>query len=271
MNIPVRWELDSEVCDAYEVVGRGSSELHGHHHFLLTFITRGRGVQALNGEDVPFSENYVFLLSPADFHKNTVGEGESFDYFGVKFRYSLFDSIVSHLGSVTFPAYARVSNKCAQRLRQLFPILVEECSATVPKKGRDMLVRALLTEIFILVFRELPASEPNGRGEVANRALAFIYSNFNSPITVSAAARHLGYSENYFNTVFREQLGKPFSRYLCDLRLEYAKNLLVTSDMSETEIALELGFSSLSHFSRIFTKKFGICAKDYRAENKLKK
>ena len=55
MSIPIRWQLQNEVCEAYEVKNQVSSSLHGHYYFLITLITRGEGVQTLNGEEIPFS------------------------------------------------------------------------------------------------------------------------------------------------------------------------------------------------------------------------
>ncbi|HEV7230428.1 MAG TPA: helix-turn-helix transcriptional regulator, partial [Bacteroidia bacterium] len=46
--------------------------------------------------------------------------------------------------------------------------------------------------------------------------------------------------------------------YLSDVRLELAKNDLLDKRKSATEIAFELGYSSLQHFSSAFKKKFGI-------------
>lgn len=270
MSIPVRWELDGAVCEAYEVKERRDSRVHGHHHFLLTLITRGRGVQTLNGKEIPFAENEVFILSPADFHKNTVRDDKGFDYFGVKFHYSFVHSVLSEFSDVEFPIHLRPSRRCVEKLRAIFPMLIEESSQNNESRGREELLRAALTQMLVLILRELPSTRKKEPNEFYSRSLGFLYSNFRSPVTVAEAAAYSGYSENYFNTMFREHFGKPFLAYVRDLRLEYSKNLLISSEMSETEIALESGFSSLAHFSRSFSKKYGICAKDFRAEKCLK-
>ena len=267
MSIPVRYELDDSVCEAYEVKGRGSSCVHGHHHFLLTLITRGEGVQTLNGKEIPFAENDVFILSPADFHQNTVKGDGGFDYYGVKFHYHLVHSVLAEFSDVEFPIYARPSRRCAEKLRAIFPMLIEESAQNTEERGREELLRSALTQMLVLILRELPSTRKKETNEFYSRSLGFLYSNFRSPITVAEAAAYSGYSENYFNTMFREHFGKPFLAYVRDLRLEYSKNLLISSEMSETEIALESGFSSLAHFSRSFSKKYGICAKSYREEN----
>ena len=271
MNIPVRYELDDSACEAYEVTRGKSTRVHGHHHFLLTFITNGEGVQTLNGKDIAFAENDIFLLSPADFHKNTVNDEVGFGYYGVKFHYHLAHSVLAEFSDVEFPIYLRPSRRTAEKLRAIFPMLVEESAQATDTRGREELLRSALTQMLVLILRELPSARKKETNEFSSRALGFLYSNFRSQITVSEAAAYSGYSENYFNTIFRQHFGKPFLAYVRDMRLEYAKNLLISSEMSETEIALESGFSSLSHFSRSFTDKYGVCAKSFRDEKQHKK
>ena len=73
MSMPVRWQMQDlidehkksgriadktteqqpPICDACKVIGRGSSVLHGHQHFIMTMVTKGVGTQVLNGEEIP--------------------------------------------------------------------------------------------------------------------------------------------------------------------------------------------------------------------------
>ena len=66
MSMPIRWNLNKNICDAYEKQGSKSSALHGHHHFLITLITGGAGTQVLNGKEIFFEPGDLFLLSPRD-------------------------------------------------------------------------------------------------------------------------------------------------------------------------------------------------------------
>jgi len=65
--MPIRWKMKDAVCDAYEALDCTTSAIHGHHHFLLTLITRGKGIQIINGVEIPFEAGDLFILSPADF------------------------------------------------------------------------------------------------------------------------------------------------------------------------------------------------------------
>lgn len=75
-------------------------------------------------------------------------------------------------------------------------------------------------------------------------------------------------SESSLNKVFKEELLYSPIEYLINIRLDKAKKLLRSKSKSITEIALECGFSSLSHFSSCFTKANNISPRSYMDEYK---
>ena len=80
----------------------------------------------------------------------------------------------------------------------------------------------------------------------------------------------MGYTENYFNSIFKNSIGVPFGKYLRELRLTYASNMLKSCDLPITEIAIESGFENSAHFSRSFHEKYGKSPKEYRKEQREK-
>ena len=271
MKPPVRFRLDDRICDAYFVEKTGSSALHGHHHFLLTLVMRGEGVQVLNGREIPFAPRDLFLLSPADFHKNILPPGASYAYFGVKFPYELLDARLSSLASLDrFPLHVRLSEESAAEAEALFSRLVAEC-AHPDRMAGEVLRRALVEQLFILALRALPATEEGRDSVFVNRALGYLYSHFGEPIGVSDAAAYIGYTPNYFNSLFRDAFGMPFGAYLRRMRLSYAHNLLSAGGAGVTEAAAEAGFLSLSHFSRAFKEEYGTSPATFKREAFLAK
>jgi AraC-like DNA-binding protein len=75
--------------------------------------------------------------------------------------------------------------------------------------------------------------------------------------TVSDLARSVGMSMFHFTRVFTELVGQPPHRYLGEARLRAALSMLRTG-RSVTETCFACGFSNLSHFSRRFTKRYGV-------------
>ena len=60
-----------------------------------------------------------------------------------------------------------------------------------------------------------------------------------------------------------------FTEYLNTVRLNVAKDLLITSNYNLSEIAREAGYTDLSYFSKLFKKEYGISPSKYRKENRL--
>jgi len=85
-----------------------------------------------------------------------------------------------------------------------------------------------------------------------------LLKNIDSPPTLSQLARTAGLNEFKLKKGFKETFNQTVFEYLSDVRLETAKKDLLNTSKSATEIACELGYSSLQHFSAAFKKKFGV-------------
>ena len=79
------------------------------------------------------------------------------------------------------------------------------------------------------------------------------------PPTLEELGRKIGCSHFYLSRIFSAQTGKTITQYLRQLRLERAAELLKSGEYNVTEVALEVGYNSLSHFSAAFHETFGSC------------
>jgi len=82
--------------------------------------------------------------------------------------------------------------------------------------------------------------------------------NIQRPPTLSELATIAGINEYKLKKGFKEMFGNTVFGYLSDLRLYHARDELVKKEKRVTEIAYELGYSSVQHFSAAFKKKFEI-------------
>jgi AraC-like DNA-binding protein len=86
----------------------------------------------------------------------------------------------------------------------------------------------------------------------------YLVKNIESPPTLIELAGIVGINEYKLKRGFKEIFNQTAFSYLSDLRLDQAKNDLLEGNKQATEIAFELGYCSLQHFSSAFKKKFGI-------------
>ncbi len=89
-----------------------------------------------------------------------------------------------------------------------------------------------------------------------DQALSHLAKNYHRELNDDLIARDLGLSTSHFRHLFREATGQPFRKYLMSLRLEKARQMIVEGDLPIGEIAVEVGFSGISHFSRAFVQRF---------------
>lgn len=82
--------------------------------------------------------------------------------------------------------------------------------------------------------------------------------------SLNAAAEHLHLTPAYLSKVFKTRMGKTFTEYLNEIRIDEAKKLLRDSDSDIAEISLLCGFNSANYFCKVFKKFTGVSASDYR-------
>lgn len=91
----------------------------------------------------------------------------------------------------------------------------------------------------------------------AEAAKAYLARSMSERITLEDVARAVHTSPFHFTRIFQQRVGVPVHRYLTRLRLRAALEKLAEGAVDLTSLALELGFSSHSHFADTFRKEFG--------------
>lgn len=120
-----------------------------------------------------------------------------------------------------------------------------------------------------LIQKALSARQGNS-GEIRNHhvislAEQYVKENFCDPnISLISVANHVSMSAAYFSTVFSQTTGQSFISYLTAMRMEKAKELLKTTNMKLSDIALEIGYNESNYFSHVFRKYEGMTPKEYR-------
>ena len=92
-----------------------------------------------------------------------------------------------------------------------------------------------------------------------DRVIAILRNNLAEPPALEGLGKQVGCSSFYLSRIFSQQMGKTISQYLRQLRMEKAAELLRAGRLNVTQVAMEVGYSSSSHFSVAFHEAFGCC------------
>lgn len=133
-----------------------------------------------------------------------------------------------------------------------------------------------LVEMLVLEVRHAQSddttSSPRCSGGLSSRARRtiqeFLSENLDQKIDLATLAERVGLSRFHFTRAFKTSFGVPPYRYLLNLRIRKASDLLKSSQMPITNIALEVGFSCPSEFARVFRQIMNCTPREYRLLNR---
>jgi AraC-like DNA-binding protein len=136
--------------------------------------------------------------------------------------------------------------------------LAEEAARTVADLVASY--RRLVSEIAAVQRSPVTARQDHG----TQAALAFIAEHLGEPLTVERVARAAGYAPDYFAKVFKRSERVTVARYLHDLRIARAREMLTRTNMTIEQIQGMCGFSTRPHFHRAFKNSVGMTPIAYR-------
>lgn len=239
--------------------------LHTHDCYDMELVVSGRAKHVVNGQSYEISGGDIYVLSPSDFHSLTVYE--PLVTYNVMFTENavfsplLFD-LVSNNVSLTY----KLNEVQYARIRELFEILArEENIASYSDRFLKNLCECIIIKLLECFYIERRAVKPK---KTIYTAALYIYRNFKNDISLKTLSDEIGYSPNHFSRLFNEVFGMGVTEYITDVRLGYAKKLLLSTDTPVTDICFESGFSSFSTFSRTFKKKYGISPREMKTSKK---
>lgn len=91
------------------------------------------------------------------------------------------------------------------------------------------------------------------------KAKQYLHTHLEEKLSLKLLSQHVGCSSAYLSRTFTSVEGVTISQYLKQQRMRTAAQLLTEGKMNVTEVSLEVGYNSLSHFSRIFTETYNCC------------
>ena len=230
--------------------------------FELELFLQDSGISHINGQAYPARRGMLLCARPGD---------RRYSDLPVKCRFIRIrpsgDDICKILSS--FPKVIYIDdNKKIDALAAL----LEKLSNYFIRKDTDdfdtVTINVLFLEILHGCMQLYKGAEENTEMPYTSRhvrdAYEYINENFTGDCTLEKVAASVGITPNYLHVIFTRQIGMTPFEYVTHKRVEQAKLLLLAGEKNMTEIALDLGFCSQSHFCKAFKNAVGTTPAKYR-------
>lgn len=259
------------------------TEVNHHHDFCeLVIVTKGVGIQCLEGMDLPISGGDIFLLQGKQSHY--FHHRDNLELINIMYDPELIKLPENDL--LRMPGYGamfileprhRKAHKFASRLhlRREQLLEVENLIGRMfrekaeKKDGFEVILRAKLLELITYVSRAY-VGEPTRESQSllrVTKVISAMEQNFADDWKLDDFVEISKMSKSSLLSTFRKATGKSPLAYLLSLRIQRAGELLRTSEKNITEIAYEVGFNDSNYFTRQFRKATQYSPREFRSKH----
>ena len=243
----------------------------------LFYISAGEGKLTVGEEEYEISDSTAVYLPPSSHYRFDFSDPSAITVYVLDFDIDASCSELElSLGTATERDFS------PEKVPK-YPIPPEFDSPRVLKNARG--ISGLISEAVELFvcrepyYREIVSAKiklalislisdggKSRENRLAKRIIEYIRDNFSSSdMTNEKIAEALHYHPYHLNRVIKSYTGKSLREYIIDYRLDMAKNYLITTYDSITEIASMCGFQSYTYFIKLFREKNGYSPLKYRA------
>ena len=265
------WGLTVTTIGYEEIAPGDEYPTHGHadgyyfnlesgrelQEYQLLYICEGQGI--FHSTTVPqaqLREGDIFLLFPGEWHSYCPKPKTGWKSYWIGFKgRNIDDRVRAGFLSPTKPIYhIGFSDDIVSLYKKAYETAIREAAYS------QQVLAGLVNHIIGVMYsmeRNIELNRNQGHVDMVNRARLRIRENLESSLTIQQVAEDLGVSYSNFRKLFKEFTGISPATYQQDLRLQRAKELLSTTDMSVKEIAYRRNFESPDYFSAKFKAKTG--------------
>ncbi len=260
----------SAVCVDYQV-GKTETFAHWHDACEILYVRKGEVREFSNNTWSRAVPGMMYFVPPGKIHC-FITEDAAADKIVVGFSQNIVNTDEREKGGFFFPLEIQVNDKYCQfdirdneRIKSLLWRLVEAESMKSPMS--TLIQKACVLEIYAFIldcWEKEGILENIGKNPITERILSLFYENPLEAPGPYDMAKNLKISYSHMNSLLKKEVGLSYTEILMNTKLEMAKKLILSTDMSITDIAYASGFCDTSYFIKMFKKNTGVSPAKYR-------
>lgn len=231
--------------------------------FQLLFIINGTGTfESRHCPPTDISAGNVILLFPGEWHSYCSNPEIGWDEYWVGFDGLNMRNIMrSSFFSLTKPVFKiGIDDEFISYYKAVINYAEQEAV------GYQQVASSIVRHMLGLLYYKNQNSLFSDRDvvEKINQARVIIRENINTHLSPAEVAERLGLGYSWFRKAFKKYAGISPAQFQLQIRLQRAKELLLNTNLSVSEIAYELTFDTPGQFSTFFRQKAGMTPKEFR-------
>ena len=239
---------------------------HTHNHAELFYIVGGKGQFLIEDQLYPVNTNHLVIINPNVTHTEVSLNAQPLEYIVLG-----IDGVELSIDNTSNGQFCILDHFESMDITSCLRNILREMELKQP--GYEDICQAFMEILIIRLMRSTGLSVPSEpQNSVANHQCAavrrYIDHHFKESLTLDQLAEEAHMNKFYLSHAFKREYGVSPINYMISRRLEESKYLLAETDLSMSQIAQLLGFSSLSYFSQVFRKTQGLSPMEYRQDNK---
>lgn len=235
------------------------------HEYQINYITEGSGVFETQDNHYPVVPGSILILRPGVWHRYKpdvqTGWNEHYIGFNGEFCHNLFNDGFFQVNKPVL--YVGFQESILRLFLEIIQLVKEE------KTGHQQVCAATTMLVLSKILSVIRNQEFAGKSieRIIRKACLYFRENLTQNINMEQLANELNVGYSYFRQMFRKYTGISPTQYHLSLRIQKAKDLLISTNQSIKEISVDLGFDSCFYFSRIFKDKTGKSPVEFRKEH----
>ena len=239
---------------------------HTHNHMELFYIVGGKGQFLIEDRLYPVNASNLVIINPNVTHTEVSLNAQPLEYIVLG-----IDGVTLATGPNANSQFCILdyieSAEISGCLRNILREMEQKCPGyeDVCQAYMEILVIRLMRNTNLAVPAEPQAISGNRQCAAVRR---YIEMHFKEALTLEQLAQEAHMNKYYLSHAFKREYGESPINYMISRRIEESKYLLAETDLSMSQIAQLLGFSSLSYFSQVFRRTQSVSPKEYRQSTK---
>lgn len=272
-NENIEAAIDIYFCDTPDYA---FSKTHFHNVHKIIFVDEGAVKMHIADKNYTVSGGTIVFISNLEKHSVKILRSP-YKRYVVSLPQDFVFNIVnhSHLLSILMqrpPGFSHAIELTAETARMVREVLNEMLKENEQKQAfwTERLL-SLAAELLILLYRQssavFPADDSSDAVRIVTEVQHYIVHNCQADISLESMAKKYFVNKYYLSRIFKSVTGYTFKDYLILHRLSVAKDLLLHTDLSVTEVCLRSGYNNVNHFIRIFKSNEGTTPYQYKKEH----